>query len=80
MEEQPTRDEFMRQFLEKIRTMPPHEAIEELMGAMDIVVKILDRDSLLEMRAMIAKLHPNSPEIIDLIDGNLALREIQTPD
>lgn len=70
-------DELLRQFRERLSGLSPEQAIEEMMDAMGAVVQALDRESLLEVREMIRVTRPNSPELIDLIDGNLALRDIQ---
>jgi len=57
--------------------MPPDIAECELMAAMGTMVQVMDRSELMLLREMLIARHGVQSEMLELIDGNLALREIR---
>jgi hypothetical protein len=71
-----TRNDAVAEYFAFIHTLPPEEAIRELLGAISDLVQWMDLPTVLALREMVARDFPESEGLI-LIDGNLALREIR---
>lgn len=74
-----SRDDFLSDLLHGIENFPTEKRIKALETCFSSALNLMDRDSILMMRAQVMSRLADCPErrsVIHLIDGHLALREI----
>lgn len=77
---QSDRDEFFEHMIRQIRGLPAEQQQEALLHFTSIVLRSLDRTTIAAMRSEIDTALGRTEggrEILQLVDGHLALRELQ---
>lgn len=72
------REDFVRQIQRRLASLPPEEQHEATLQYAAIMMKYCDRAALLEVRAEVVAMGdaPIVADLIEVIDGHLALRDI----
>ncbi len=71
-----SKEDFIDRVLRDIAAMEPERQHEASLVLLACVLKVMDVGQIKLMRAEIARDHP-CPELLTLIDGHMALRDIQ---